>query len=74
MERPESIFGLTAHLVRLRWQALSPRGRVAAIATAAVLGLATAATGAHVAMGHACCAQHCAARAAAHGCPHAHGH
>lgn len=42
MERPTSIFGLTTHLVRTRWQALSPRGRTFAIVAATALGVSGA--------------------------------
>ncbi len=42
MERPTSILGLTTHLVRTRWQALSPRGRTFAIVAATALGVSGA--------------------------------
>jgi hypothetical protein len=43
MERPRSIFGLVTHLARVRWQALSPRGRMLTVlATVGVLGVGAA--------------------------------
>ncbi len=62
MERPTSILGLTSHLVRQRWQALSPRGRWAAIAVAAMMG-ASGAVAVKSAMG---CGECCGASS---GCP-----
>lgn len=61
MERPQSILGLTSHLARVRWQALSPRGRTAAVVVAAVLG-ASGAFAVKAAVSGACCA-------ASSGCP-----
>lgn len=75
MERPQNILGLAAHVVRLRWQALSSRERMIAVATATFLGLAVATAGVHAAQGGGCCASHCASHQAAAehgGCPHAH--
>lgn len=66
MERSQSVFGLVKQLVMVRWQALSPRGRMGAVVVS--LGLAgAAAVGAHAMTGqHACCAGGCpAARARA---------
>jgi len=55
MERPQSIFGLIAHLARTRWQALSPRGRMLTIvASAAIAG--AGAFGAHSMTSGECCA------------------
>lgn len=66
MERPQSIFGLTKHLVTVRWQALSPRGRLlslAALVFAAVGAVAVAK--AAMCSGGGCCASSCASRRAA---------
>ena len=71
MERPQNILGLAAHVVRLRWQALTSPQRMIAVATATFLGLAVASAGVHMATG-SCCASHCASHAAEHGCPHSH--
>lgn len=63
MERPRSTLGLALHVVRLRWQALTARGRFAAsvaFALFAVLGV----LGMRMALGGACCASSCAARRA----------
>lgn len=60
MERPNTILGLTSHLVRQRWQSLSPRGRWTAIAVAALMG-ASGAVAVKSAMGGECCG--------ASGCP-----
>lgn len=70
MDRPQSILGLVTHLARLRWQALSPRGRYAAIGVAAMLG-AAGAMGVH-AMSTCCSEGGCAASsdcAASADCP-----
>ena len=66
MERPQSIFGLTKHLFTVRWQALSPRGRLVSLA-ALVFAAVGAIAVAKVAMcsGSACCASSCASRRAA---------
>lgn len=62
MERPNTVTGLTAHLVRSRWTALSPRGRFAAVAVAGLLtlggiGAVRAATGG---CAHSCASHHAA--------------
>lgn len=62
MERPNTILGLTAHLVRTKWQALSPRGRTAAVVVAAMLG----ASGAFAVKAAMNCGECCAASS---GCP-----
>lgn len=62
MERPNTILGLTSHLVRQRWQALSPRGRMAAIGVAAILG----ASGAFAVKSAMSCGECCGASS---GCP-----
>lgn len=57
MDRPRSTIGLTAHLLRVRWQQLTARGRMlvgVAFAFAAVLTLA----GVRMALG-GCCAGGC---------------
>ena len=63
MERPQSIFGLTKHLVTTRWQALSARGRIVTLA-ALMLASFTTVAAARMAMGGACCGHSCAARRA----------
>lgn len=60
MARPEGTLALIGHVISLRWQGLSRRGRVAVIAAVALTG----AVGAHVAIGSACCAGSCATRRA----------
>ncbi len=71
MERPTSTLGLAAHLVRMRWNALSARGRMFATVAIAATAIAGAA-GVHMASSGACCAHECPMQAAAHsGCPHA---
>lgn len=62
MERPNTILGLTAHLVRTKWQGLSPRGRTAAVVVAAMLG----ASGAFAVKAAMNCGECCAASS---GCP-----
>ncbi|MBX7192746.1 MAG: hypothetical protein K1X94_11840 [Sandaracinaceae bacterium] len=62
MERPQSILGLATHLVRVRWQALSPRGRMAAVVVAAVVG----ASGAFAVRSAMSCGSECCAHG---GCP-----
>lgn len=44
MRRPNSIFGLTARLIKLRWEKLGRTGRVAVVLATLIgaLGLATA--------------------------------
>ena len=64
MERPNTVTGLAAHLVRTRWQALSPRGRVAATLVAGAMALGGV-SAARMAMG-GCCASSCASMRAAH--------
>lgn len=66
MERPNTILGLTSHLVRQRWQALTPRNRMAVIAVAAIMG-ASSAVAVKAAMGGGCCAS-------SSGCPMAQAH
>ncbi|MFN7700066.1 MAG: hypothetical protein ACK6CU_11095 [Deltaproteobacteria bacterium] len=66
MQRPNTIFGLASHLVRVKWQALSPRGRTAAVIVAAMLG-ASGAFAVKAALG---CGECCAASS---GCPMAAG-
>lgn len=70
-QRPTSVFGLTRHLVRTRWAALSPRGKTISVVAALVLG-AAALVGARSA---ACCAGGCpyqeaAAPSASDDCPY----
>lgn len=70
-QRPTSVFGLTRHLVRTRWAALSPRGKTISVVAAVVLG-AAALVGARSA---ACCAGGCpyqeaAAPSASDDCPY----
>lgn len=54
MERPQSILGLATHAARLRWQALSPRGRFIAIGVGALM-TGTALFGVKMAAGGCCC-------------------
>jgi hypothetical protein len=54
MERPQSILGLATHAARLRWQALSPRGRFIAIGVGAMM-TGTALFGVKMATGDCCC-------------------
>jgi hypothetical protein len=77
MERPNTILGLTSHLVRQRWSALGRRSRIALLA----LGALGAVAGVKLAVcGSACgaaCPSHVAAHAAAEAgsdCPHARSH
>jgi hypothetical protein len=73
MERPQSIVGLAIHAVRLRWQALSPKGRMAAVAVGTFVTLAAATAGVHAASCGACCHGGCPSQMQAHsGCPHSH--
>lgn len=71
MDRPQSIFGLTKHLVTLRWQALSPRGRLLTLAAGmlAMIGVVAAVKAATCSGG--CCAHSCASRRAAMEAEHA---
>lgn len=62
MERPQSILGLATHLVRVRWQALSPRGRMAAVVVAGIVG----ASGAFAVRAATSCGDCCG-----HECPYA---
>lgn len=62
MERPTTVVGLTTHLVRTRWQALSARGRLVAIAGATVLAMGGLGA-VRMAMG-GCCAGSCSMRTA----------
>lgn len=71
MERPNSILGLAVHAARLRWQALSPRMRMVAIAAATFGTLAAGTAAVHVATCSSSCCSGCPSQAAAHGCPHA---
>lgn len=58
MERPQSILGLATHAARLRWQALSPRGRFIAIGVGALM-TGTALFGVKMAAGGCCCCHGC---------------
>lgn len=71
MERPQGVFGLARHYVELRWKALSPRGRMFALAGVVATGLALGGV-AHAALGgcHGACSAH-RAPVADSGCPHA---
>ncbi|MCB9604291.1 MAG: hypothetical protein H6721_06435 [Sandaracinus sp.] len=80
MQRPTSVFGLTRHLVRTRWEKLTPRGKTLSVVAAVLFG-AAALVGAR---SLACCSSGCpyqqqmqadsvdsAAASADHGgCPH----
>ncbi len=74
MERPQSLVGLALHAARLRWQALTPKGRMAVVAVGTFMTLAAATAGVHAAGHGACCHGGCPSEmAAAHGgCPHSH--
>lgn len=54
-QRPNSVLGLTRHLVRTRWQSLSPRGKTLSVVAAVLFG-AAAFVGAR---SLACCAGGC---------------
>jgi len=62
MDRPRSTLGLAAHLVRVRWQQLSSRGRMLAGVAIAATAVGTAAA-VHMAVG-GCCAGGCPAERA----------
>lgn len=75
MERPNTIVGLTTHLVRQRWSMLGSRGRIAI----ALLGALGAVAGVKLAMCGACGASCHAERPAVHAaaeagsdCPYSH--
>ena len=38
MQRPTSVFGLTRHLVRTRWEKLTPRGKTLSVVAAVLFG------------------------------------
>lgn len=63
MERPQTVLGLTKHLVTQRWQALSSRGRILTLAALTAASFTTVAAAHHV-LGGACCGSSCAARRA----------
>ncbi len=63
MERPNTILGLSTHLARMKWQALSPRARTAVVIVATVLGASGALAVRAATCDGACCSS---------GCPSAH--
>jgi hypothetical protein len=64
VERPNTILGLSQHIVRERWRQLSTRGRVLVIGGGLLISLAGV-QGARMAMGDCACAHSCASMHAA---------